>query len=319
MNQTTRRAFLGLGVAATAGLAAWQWTRPNEPPYPVFPEKPGRYPLALAAAAMEKLRPLHERKKPAEPGDWLAREDFVEYGQIFAEYTRGRPRVCEKYNSLYLISLGKFAESEELLIKSVGEALGCCFGMSVSHLESYPLEKIPEGAERTNEYGRQQLLTQYVLNQVLPPRLQDDAAALLGLTSIDLWPGEGWNYVFGMATLENRVGVWSTARFGNADGNEQDRKRYYRRLLRLALHETGHMYGIKHCIAYECGMNGMNNLAEGDRQVIEFCPECQAKLWWTCDYPPEKRNARMEDYFARNGFEEEASYYQRARAALQKT
>lgn len=319
MNQTTRRAFLGLGVAAATGFAAWQLNRLKEPPVPVFPEKPGRYPLADAAAALEKLRPLHQRKKPAQPGDWLAREDFVEYGQTFAEYTRGRPRVCEKYNSLYLISLGNFAESEQLLIKSVGEALSCCFGMPVKHLESFPLEKIPDGAERTNTEGRRQLLTEYVLNKVLPPRLPEDAAALLGLTSIDLWPGEGWNYVFGMATLENRVGVWSTARFGNPKGDEQERRRYFRRLLRLALHETGHMYGIQHCIAFECGMNGMNNLGEGDRQVIEFSPECQAKLWWACDYPPEKRNERMEDYFDRNGFENEAKYYQRAREALQKT
>lgn len=318
MNQTTRRTFLGLGLAATTGLAAWQWSRPKEPPVPVFPEQPGRYPLAQAAAELEKLRPLHERKKPPQAGDWLAREGLVEYGQTFAEYTRGRPRVCEKFNSLYLLPLGKFSESEQPLIKSVGEALGCCFGMPVTQLENFPLESIPDWAERTNSAGRRQLWTQYVLDKVLPPRLPEDAAALLGLTSIDLWPGEGWNYVFGMATLENRVGVWSTARFGNADESDEERKKFFRRLLKIALHETGHMYGITHCIAYECGMNGMNNLDEGDRQVLEFCPECQAKLWWTCDYPPAKRFARMEEYFARNDFEEEAKYYSRAREALQK-
>jgi archaemetzincin len=316
MNQTTRRTFLGLGVAATAGIAAWQWTRPKEPPVPVFPEAPGRFPLEQAQAELLKIRPLHERKKPAEPGDWLAREGLVEYGQTFAEYTRGRPRVCEKYKSLYVLPLGKFSETEQPLIASVTEALGSCFGMPVTQLENFPLEKIPDWAERTNGDGRRQLWTQYVLDKVLPPRLPENAAALLGLTNIDLWPGEGWNYAFGMATLENRVGVWSTARFGNPEGNEQERRQFFRRLLKVALHETGHMYGITHCIAYECGMNGMNNLGEGDRQVLEFCPECQAKLWWTCDYPPQKRFVRMQEYFERNGFTAETDYYQRAPKAL---
>ncbi len=316
MNQTNRRAFLGLGVAATAGLATWQWRRQPEPVYPVFPEAPGRFSLEQAQADLLKLCHLHERKKPAEASDWLDRYGSVEYGQTFAEYTRGRPRVCEKYKTLYVLPLGKFSESEQPLIASVVDALGRCFGMPTTLLETYPLEKIPEDAERINSDGQRQLWTQYVLEKVLPPRLPTDSAALLGLTNIDLWPGEGWNFVFGIATLENRVGVWSTARFGNPNGNEHERKQFFRRFLKLALHETGHMYGITHCIAYECGMNGMNHLGESDRQVIEFCPECQAKLWWTCDYPPQKRFARMQEHFARHGFTTEADYYNRAQEAL---
>ena len=53
------------------------------------------------------------------------------------------------------------------------------------------------------------------------------------------------------------------------------------RTAQTATHETGHMFGIRHCIAYECGMNGSNHAEERDRQPLEFCPECQAKLWWT--------------------------------------
>lgn len=317
MNLTNRRTFLGLGLAATTGLAAWHLTREQLPPAIVYPEKPGRYPLADARANLRKLRPLHERKKPAEAGDWLERYGSVEYGQTFDEYIRSRPRVCEKYTSLYVLPLGKFSESEEPLIAAVVEALGRCFGMPTTLLAEHPLVNVPEWGERQNGEGRRQLGTQYILEKVLPPQLPADAAALLSLTKIDLWPGQGWNYVFGMAALDNRVGVWSTARFGNPDGSEAERRQFFRRLLKIALHETGHMYGITHCIAYECGMNGMNNLAEGDRQALEFCPECQAKLWWTCDYPPEKRFAQLQEYYQRQGFTAEANYYTQARAALQ--
>ncbi len=53
------------------------------------------------------------------------------------------------------------------------------------------------------------------------------------------------------------------------------------------------MFGIRHCIAYECGMNGSNHEGERDRQPLEFCPECQAKLWWTTKIDPVKRAPRI--------------------------
>ena len=55
------------------------------------------------------------------------------------------------------------------------------------------------------------------------------------------------------------------------------------------------MFGIKHCIAYECGMNGSNHSEERDRQPVEFCPECQAKLWWTCKLDPVARSDALSE------------------------
>jgi len=37
----------------------------------------------------------------------------------------------------------------------------------------------------------------------------------IAFTASDLWPGPGWNFVFGLASLRERVGVWSIHRFGN--------------------------------------------------------------------------------------------------------
>jgi len=53
------------------------------------------------------------------------------------------------------------------------------------------------------------------------------------------------------------------------------------------------MFGIRHCIAYQCGMNGSNHSAERDLQPLEFCPECQAKLWWTCRLDPLERSRAL--------------------------
>jgi HSP20 family molecular chaperone IbpA len=58
-------------------------------------------------------------------------------------------------------------------------------------------------------------LSTYLLYEVLEPDRPEDALAYLALTASDLWPGEGWNFVFGQANLRRRVGVWSLYRNGD--------------------------------------------------------------------------------------------------------
>src|SRR6185295_8773140 len=87
------------------------------------------------------------------------------------------------------------------------------------------LEQIPADAQRVPYEGaRQQLLTTHLLERLLPQHRTTSDAAVLGLTAIDLWAGPGWNFVFGQASLKERVGVWSMARNGDADGRDDLRK-----------------------------------------------------------------------------------------------
>ena len=125
---------------------------------------------------------------------------------------------------------------------------------------------------------------------------------------MDLWPGPGWNFVFGQASLKERVGVWSMARNGVADGDEACAG-CARCARQTATHETGHMFGIRHCIAYECGMNGSNHAEERDRQPLEFCPECQAKLWWTLRLDPARAQRALEAMARRHGLERVAEAF----------
>jgi archaemetzincin len=298
---------------AAQPIPAKQWPGKQPAAY-----QPARFPLDEAKRTIKLLEPLHEHKKPPQPGDWLAvhGKDKHEQGQTFDEYVRGRERTIEQYSKLYLLPLGTFGDVEQKMIDLVVEGMTCFFGLPTVQLKADPLAKLPQYAERIGGAGQRQLLSIHLIDKVLPPKLPRDAAALLGLTNVDLWPGEGWNFVFGQASLGTRVGVWSTARYGNSAGTEEERKLFFQRLLKVALHETGHMFGIPHCAAYECGMNGSNSLPESDRQVLEFCPECQAKLWWTNDYTPKKRCAAMLEYCKKAGLEEEAKYYTGLSAAL---
>lgn len=265
---------------------------------------------------LKALAPLHERKRPNQPGDWLA--EHVEAGQTFEQYVSGQKTpIAVKYAKLYVQPLGVFSPAQEEVLKRTGEVLAAFFGMKLELLKGMELKELPDSAQRINEHTkRPQWLTTYLMQSILKPRVPKDAAAVLGLTAVDLWPGMGWNFVFGQASLSERIGVWSMARNGDAEGDEAERKLFLKRTLKTAAHETGHMLGILHCKLYECGMNGSNNRGESDRQPLEFCPECQAKVYWTCHSAPSKRLKELRDLAKKWGLEEEEKAFEKELSAV---
>src|SRR5207302_2667502 len=114
----------------------------------------------------------------------------------------------------------------------------------------------------------------------------DDALAYLALTASDLWPGEGWNFVFGQANLRQRLGVWSLYRNGDPGADAASYRRCLRRTLATATHEMGHVLTLKHCTAFSCLMNGSNHQEERDSRPLHPCPVCQHKLLWNLQAEP---------------------------------
>lgn len=115
---------------------------------------------------------------------------------------------------------------------------------------------------------------------ILKPLHNKNYAALLGFTSTDLYPRPSWDIVFGIAYMKESIGLWSVARFGRGDDSEAFRKQFLERSMSTASHETAHLFGMAHCIAWDCLMNGSDSLEESDRHPLVFCPSCQAKVNW---------------------------------------
>lgn len=266
--------------------------------------------------AKSQVLPLHEKKKPFQPGDWL--DKHQEAGQTFDEFlARKKGRVCQQYRAFYIQPLGEFSNSQKKVIEQTADFMGRFFGMPVVILPDKSLADLPEQTRRVHPtWGIPQVLATHLLDQVLKPHRPMDAVAVLGLTAEDLWPGKNWNFVFGLASLTERVGVWSMNRNGDVDGTVEERRLFLRRTLGTAVHETGHMLGIPHCIAFECGMNGSNNHTEADRQPLEFCPECQAKISWTCGCSWRTRYKKLADFGRQHGLCEEAEFWTRSQTAI---
>jgi archaemetzincin len=267
---------------------------------------------------MARLRPLARKKTPPRPGDWLA--EHREPGQTYQQFrTLVKQPAAERYTTLRIVPIGPFTNGQAAVTRVVRDFLDAFFGLKLVEDPPLPLESIPEDAQRISFTGSgmgTQLLTRYLREVPLMQRRQVQDAAVLGITAMDLWPGPGWNFVFGQASLQERVGVWSMARNGDADGRPALRKLCALRTAMTATHETGHMFGIRHCTAYECGMNGSNHSEERDRAPLEFCPECQAKLWWTLKVDPVKRSRALEAASRKHDFNVAADGFARQAEVL---
>lgn len=260
-------------------------------------------------AQAEQIRPLHETKRPNQPGDWLER--FDEGGQTFPYYIqlRNHKPLHAEFTAIEILPLGEFDETQQRIIDRTAEFMGHFFGVPVRKLPVEPMTDVPETSRRIRN-DTEQILTTWILYDILKPRRQPDAMATSALVACDLWPGD-LNWVFGQASIQERVGVWSLHRNGDPHPDDAAFRLCLRRTLKTAVHETGHMLGIPHCIAYECCMNGSRSREENDRQPLEFCPECQPKIWWTCGADPVQRCKALCEFCKREGLDDEAQLFRR--------
>ena len=165
-----------------------------------------------------------------------------------------------------------------------------------------------------SERYRRQILTRDVLRS-LQGRLPKDGFCLLGITMEDLYPHPSWNFVFGEASLSERVGVYSFARYDPAfyrqprgPGSESA---LLRRSAKVLTHETAHMFGLTHCIYFKCVMNGSNHLRESDARPTHLCPVCLRKLQWSVGFDVVKRYEELSKFYQHAGFDDEAAWITR--------
>ena len=214
------------------------------------------------------------------PGDWLA--VHRETGQSFDDFVKSKPNRPDNIrNQIYLQPLGEFPEGRIPLVQTLREYAAAYFNMEVQVLASLRLDDSAI-TTRVNPFtGNRQILTGDVL-AILKKNLPADAFCVLALTMTDLYPDPSWNFVFGQASLRQRVGVYSFARYDPVFYGQRRGKDYEQLLLRrsckVLVHETGHMFGLMHCIYFRCVLNGSNHLQESDSRPLHLCPVCLRKL-----------------------------------------
>jgi len=99
---------------------------------------------------------------------------------------------------------------------------------------------------------------------------------VLGLTDQDLFIPI-LTYVFGEAQLGGRVAVASTARL-REDIELLGERRFTERVVKEAVHEVGHAFGLVHCHVPRCVMSRASGVRDVDEKSTELCPRCRRRL-----------------------------------------
>lgn len=216
---------------------------------------------------------------------------------------------------MYLQKWGDFDDARSAVVDRVADLLSRFYGVPVRFLEPLNLNSLDESAfEGDQEGSGRRLFTDYVLGRLRSgPHRPNDVAAMLALTPLDLARNDQGAWAFGQASLVDRVAVVSLFRQGDPN---VDFTLSLRRTLKTCLHEVGHSFGIPHCAAYQCGMNGSSHREEADRRPLWFCAEDEMKVWLACRLDPAPRYERLIDFAQSNGLEEEARFWSASRQAL---
>ena len=209
-------------------------------------------------------------KEPPGPHDWLASQ--AEEGQTYEQFTVNKNAIVEagKRDTICVQPLDTSLSKHFLAdLRLMCEAF---FQVKVKVLATLDLDVFEEGKVEKRESpveGHAQYNAPGILAALFRKvyAAQRHAICVIAITNQDIY-SDDFSFVFGLANIMTQCGIFSFCRYQpdfSGDAVEDEADRYNLILFRackVMLHEIGHMFGLKHCIYYECLLNGCNHIME---------------------------------------------------------
>lgn len=108
--------------------------------------------------------------------------------------------------------------------------------------------------------------------------VENEEEKLLAVTEEDLFIPI-LTFVFGEAQLDGSISIVSSFRLRpEYYGLPVDENLVNERLLKEAIHELGHTFGLVHCLHFNCVLHGSTYAEEIDLKTADFCRNCQRLL-----------------------------------------
>jgi len=135
-------------------------------------------------------------------------------------------------------------------------------------------EKILPIPRETFNPSRRQHHSSLILSKIRSLTLKHRTNILLGVTEADLYV-PGLNFVFGEAECPGKVALISLRRLRPTFYGQPDNEALFlERTLKEAVHEIGHVLGLRHCENFKCIMFFSNSILDTDRKQLGFCERC---------------------------------------------
>lgn len=272
----------------------------------------------------ENVRPLFQPDadfltiRPPGKTDWLSLH--AERAQPFEEYRDFSAIPADAtHRIIYLQPIGEFPEETAPSFQELQAYAAAFYQLEVRLLPAYHPHDLEFTPRKNPRSGQRQVLTTDIMAW-LKPRLPADGCCLLAVTMEDLYPRRSWNYVFGEASIDARVGVFSLARYDPAFWGDERGHDFHdiilQRSCKVLVHELAHLFGLHHCIYFSCVLNGSNHMVETDRQPQGLCPVCLRKLQFATGFDPIKRYAALGRFYRRQKWYDDLDFVNRQLARV---
>jgi len=148
------------------------------------------------------------------------------------------------------------------------------FNVSVINIAS-PIKELPLLLfDKDRNQWKSSNILQWLWNKHKP----DKSTKILDICDLDAY-SEVLNFVFGEAYVNGRVSVIYLPRLRQEFyGIKADNFLFHQRIIKEAVHELGHAFGIRHCENKRCVMHFSNSLADTDIKAKNFCKRCNTLL-----------------------------------------
>jgi archaemetzincin len=180
------------------------------------------------------------------------------------------PNVASAGNAgltILLIPLGAIPND---LLSGLVEPLMGAFGLPCDIASSVP---IPPAAY---DHDRRQYVGHAILAALAALETPLEAERVLGIVDEDCY-APGLNFIFGQAAGPYAFIALPRLR-QSFYGLPEDEPLFRERVLKEAVHELGHTYGLGHCLDRRCVMHFSNSLRDTDVKGASFCRRCQTRL-----------------------------------------
>jgi archaemetzincin len=153
---------------------------------------------------------------------------------------------------------------------------------SSSSLQSSPSSITIMPPTHLFDKARKQWISDSLLDWLLERNEPDITTKVLAICDFDAYSDE-LNFVFGEAHLGGRVAAIYLPRlreefYVRKLNKNNNNNLFEQRVIKEAVHELGHTFGLRHCQISKCVMHFSNSLQDTDFKDDKFCERCNKIL-----------------------------------------